>query len=84
MNRSKASFGAACIVIAALSIGERDAQAHAQGRDALLNGAIGAGVGLGVDALLSRAPGPGHTPRRVSIAPIAWRNVAAVVVTWRR
>ncbi len=53
-------------------------------RGALVFGAIGAAVGLGVDALLNRAsPGPAVTPRRVSIAPTVWRDVAGVVVTWR-
>jgi hypothetical protein len=51
---------------------------------ALVFGAIGAGVGLGVDALLHRAsPGPGVPPRRVWIAPAVWRDVATVVVKWR-
>jgi hypothetical protein len=109
----------ACLVFAALVLGER--QSYAQGRDALLNGAIigaavgagagvafthavrdsdlvfsqyargalvfgaiGAGVGLGVDALLYRtSPGPGLTPRRVFIAPSVWRHVAGVAVKWR-
>lgn len=46
----------ACVVFAGVAFGERDAQA--QGRDGLLNGvavgAIGAGIGLDVDALLHR------------------------------
>jgi hypothetical protein len=51
---------------------------------ALVFGAIGAGVGLGVDALLDRrSPGPGVMPRRVLIAPAVWRDVAGVVVKWR-
>jgi hypothetical protein len=53
-------------------------------RGALIFGAIGAGVGVGVDALLYRgSPGPGVTPRRVLIAPAAWRGVAGVLVKWR-
>jgi hypothetical protein len=41
---------------------------------ALIFGAIGAGVGLGADALLDRAsPIPGVPPRRVLIAPTVWR-----------
>jgi hypothetical protein len=53
-------------------------------RGALIFGAIGAGAGLGVDALLDRqSPGPGATPRRVLIAPTVWREVAGVVVRWR-
>ena len=55
---------------------------YAQG--ALIFGAIGAGVGLGVDALLNRTSrGPGVTPKRVLIAPTFWRDVADVVVRWR-
>jgi hypothetical protein len=109
----------ACLVCTALALGE--SQAHAQGRDGLLNGtvigaavgagvgvafthavrdsdlgfgqyaygalvigAIGAGVGLGVDLLLNRtSPGPAKTPRRVLIAPTVWRDVAGVAVKWR-
>jgi hypothetical protein len=53
-------------------------------RPALIFGAIGAGVGLGVDAMCNRAsPGPGVTPRRVWIAAAVWRGVAGVVVKWR-
>jgi hypothetical protein len=51
---------------------------------ALIFGAIGAGVGLGVDALFNRAsPGQVVAPRRVSIAPTVWRDVQGVVVKWR-
>jgi hypothetical protein len=51
---------------------------------ALLCGGVGAGIGLGVDALLNRAsPGPGVTRRRVLIVPTVWRDVAGVVVKWR-
>jgi hypothetical protein len=50
---------------------------------ALVFGAIGAGVGLGVDALFNRAStGPRETPPRVLIAPTIWRHVAGVVVKW--
>ena len=117
-SSSACCFTVACVVFAALALGERPA--HAQGRDSLVNGtligaavgpgagvilthaaidtelgfveysygalafgAIGAGVGLGIDALLNRAsPGPGVKirPRRVLIAPTVWRDVAGVVV----
>jgi hypothetical protein len=44
-------FGLACTVFAVLALGEH--QAHAQGRDSLLNGAvIGAAVGAGVGVAL--------------------------------
>jgi hypothetical protein len=45
---------------------------------------LGAGVGLGLDALLQRAlPAPGAGPRRVAVAPRVWRRGAGVVVNWR-
>ena len=52
---------------------------------ALVFGAIGAGAGLGVDALFSRArktrsPQP---LRPLFIAPAVWRDVAGVVVKWK-
>ena len=51
---------------------------------AILFGAIGAGAGLGVDALFNRAsPRPGESPQRVLIAPGVWRDVKGVVVKWR-
>jgi hypothetical protein len=52
-------------------------------RGALMFGAIGAGAGLGLDALLSRASSaPGVPPSRVVIAPAVWRSVAGLVVKW--
>ena len=53
-------------------------------RGALVFGAIGAGAGLGVDALLNRSsPGPQLAPRRLLIAPAIWRHMAAVAVKWK-
>ena len=50
----------------------------------LVFGAIGAGVGLGIDALLNRAsPAPVLRPRGVTIAPAVRRHVRGVVVQWR-
>jgi hypothetical protein len=47
-------FGLACTVFAVLALGEH--QAHAQGRDSLLNGAvIGAAVGAGVGVAFTHA-----------------------------
>ena len=55
---------------------------YAQG--ALIFGALGAGVGLGVDALFHRAASvPVVPPRRVFIAPTIWRDVRGVAVKWR-
>ncbi len=52
-------------------------------RGALIFGAIGAGAGMGIDALLDRSSRPVLTPRRLLIAPSVWRDVAGVVVKWR-
>ena len=52
-------------------------------RGALIFGAIGAGAGLGIDALLDRSSRPPLTPRRLLIAPRIWRDVTGVVVKWR-
>ncbi|MGB2712741.1 MAG: hypothetical protein WBC51_01085 [Vicinamibacterales bacterium] len=51
---------------------------------ALVFGAIGAGVGVGVDALLNHSSRVAVAkPRKLFIAPAAWRNVAGVAVVWR-
>jgi hypothetical protein len=51
---------------------------------ALVFGAIGAGIGLGVDALLDRGPSHGGVAdRRVVITPSIWRGVKAVAVKFR-
>jgi hypothetical protein len=50
---------------------------------ALVFGAIGAGAGVGIDALLTRGSRPVLNPRRLLIAPSVWRNVAGVAVRWR-
>jgi hypothetical protein len=51
---------------------------------ALVFGALGAGAGVGIDALLNRAsPGVEAAPPRVLIAPAVWRDLRGVVVKWR-
>jgi hypothetical protein len=52
-------------------------------RGAVIFGAIGTGIGLGVDALMDRSPRPGVTPRKMVISPTVWRDVAAIRVKWR-
>ena len=53
-------------------------------RGALIFGAIGAGAGIGIDALLSRTtPLSRGALQRLSIAPSVWRRVSGVVVQWR-
>ena len=51
---------------------------------ALVFGAIGAGVGVGIDALLNRAaPIPPINRRKVWISPIVRRSGTGVVMGWR-
>jgi hypothetical protein len=53
-------------------------------RGALVFGALGAGVGLGLDASLNRASmGPSAPLRRALIVPAFWRDFAGVAVTWK-
>ena len=55
-------------------------------RGALIFGAIGAGAGLGVDALFNRTssrPGAGASRRRVVVVPAVWRDVRVILVNWR-
>jgi len=74
--------GAGVVLTHAVRDSELGATQYAYG--ALIFGGIGAGIGLGVDALLNRAiPGPGVTPGRVFITPTVWRDVAGVVVKLR-
>jgi hypothetical protein len=47
-------------------------------------GAIGAGIGLGVDALLSRAARiPSKAPRRIDVAPTMWPGITGVAINYR-
>lgn len=51
---------------------------------ALIFGAIGAGAGLGMDALFHRSrPATGAAPRGLFLAPVVWRDVKGVAVRWR-
>ncbi len=53
-------------------------------RGALIFGAIGAGAGLGIDALLDRTrPGPAGSSRRLVIAPAVGFDFAGVAVRWK-
>lgn len=77
-----AGAGAGMAFTYAVRDSELTASQYAQG--ALIFGAIGAGAGLGLDALLNRAPqAPGVPSRRVLIVPTVWHRLAGVVVKWR-
>ncbi len=53
-------------------------------RGALIFGAIGAGAGLGVDALFDRASyRPAASRRRLVVVPAIWRDVRVILVNWR-
>jgi hypothetical protein len=79
-----AAVGAGTGVAFTYAVRDSDLVFSQYARSALIFGAIGAGVGLGIDALLSRSSGiPGVPPRRVSIAPTVWRDVRSVAVKWR-
>jgi hypothetical protein len=63
---------------------DSDLTASQYARGAIVFGAIGAGIGLGIDAAFYRtATGRPVTPRRMLVAPAVWRNVASVAVKWR-
>lgn len=78
-----AAVGAGAGVLFTHAVRDSDLTFGQYARDALIFGAIGAGAGLGVDALLNRRSGPEVTRRRVLVAPTIWRDVSGVVVTWR-
>ena len=80
-----AAVGAGAGVAFTHAVRDSDLVFSQYARGALVFGAIGAGVGLGVDALRSRtARGPAVAPpRRGSVAPAVWRDVAGACVRWR-
>lgn len=79
-----AAVGAGVGVAFTHAVRDSDLDAGQYAYGGLVFGAIGAGIGLGVDALLDRAlSSDGVTPRRVMVAPVARRRGAAVVVRWR-
>lgn len=78
-----AGVGAAAGIAFTYAVRDSDLTVSQYTRGALAFGAIGAGVGLGIDALLSRASKPYVTPQRIVIVPSVWRHVAAVAVKWK-
>ena len=90
-NRDRLLNGAAIGAAAGAGIGiaftyavrDSDLTAGQYGRSAVIFGALGAGAGLGLDALLSRTHRPSFAHRRLSLSPVVWRNVSAVAVRWR-
>ena len=79
-----AAIGAGAGVAFTHAVRDSDLVFSQYARGALIFGAMGAGLGLGVDALLARvSPHPAATPPRVRVVPIVWRDGAGVVVRWR-
>ena len=77
------AVGAGVGIVFTHAVRDSDLTAGQYARSAIIFGALGAGAGLGVDALLSRGRRPAVAPRRLWIAPAVWRNVSAVAVKWR-
>jgi hypothetical protein len=79
-----AAVGAGLGVAFTHAVRDSDLGVSQYARGALVFGAMGAGVGLGIDALFNRvSPGPRAAPRRVLIAPTVWRDVTGVMVRWK-
>jgi hypothetical protein len=80
-----AAAGAGVGVAFTHAVRDSDLTASQYAYGAVVFGAIGAGVGMGVDALLSRSTprGASTPPRRLLFAPAVWRNIARVTVRLR-
>jgi hypothetical protein len=77
-----AAVGAGLGVALTHAVRDSDLVFSQYARGALVFGAMGAGVGIGMDALLNRAA-PGVAPKGMRIAPAVRRDVAGAVVNWR-
>ncbi len=79
-----AAVGAAIGMALAYATRDSELEAEQYAYGALVFGGIGAGVGLGVDALLNRSAGvPLGSPRRVGVNTKVSRKAAGVGVTMR-
>ena len=78
-----AAVGAGVGIAFTHAVRDSDLTAGQYARSAVIFGAIGAGAGLGIDALLSRSQRPVFPSRRLSFVPAVWRNTSAVVMKWR-
>jgi hypothetical protein len=69
------AIGAAAGIAFTHAVRDSDLVASQYARGGLIFGAMGAALGLGVDALFARvAPLPLGAPRRVRIVPVVWRK----------
>ena len=78
-----AAVGAASGVALTHAVRDSELEFTQYAQGALIFGAMGAGIGLGIDALLYRAPSVRGVQRPVTITPAIWRRVGGVVVRWR-
>ena len=76
-----AAIGAGLGVLFTHAVRDSDLTAGQYAGGALIFGALGAGIGVGIDALLNR--GPVVTPRKILIVPGVARRGAGVGVVYR-
>jgi hypothetical protein len=78
-----AAVGAGAGIAFTHAVRDSDLVLSQYARGALIFGAIGTGIGLGVDALLDRAsPAAATAAKRVLIRPRVGRNVTSITVQW--
>jgi hypothetical protein len=76
-----AAAGAAVGVAYGHAVRDSDLTFGQYARGSIIFGAFGAGIGVGIDALLQRSPSPQPVASpRISIAPALWRGVTSVTV----
>ena len=78
-----AAVGAGVGIAFTYAVRDSDLTAGQYARSAGIFGAIGAGAGLGLDALLSRGQRPAFGTSRLVVAPAVWRDMRALAVKWR-
>ena len=78
-----AAVGAGLGIAFTYAVRDSDLTAGQYARSAVIFGALGAGAGAGLDALLSRTNLPVFTSRRLSLSPSVWRDRTAVALRWR-
>jgi hypothetical protein len=78
-----AAIGAGAGVAFTHAVRDSDLGLSQYARGALIFGAMGAGLGLGIDALFNQvSPRPGVAPRRLRFVPAIGRGVAGLAATW--
>ena len=78
-----AAVGAGLGIAFTYAVRDSDLTAGQYARSAVIFGALGAGAGAGLDALLRRTNLPVFTSRRLSLFPSVWPHRTAVVLRWQ-